>query len=713
MAEKRVIELEVKTNAGAAAAEIQAVSVSSNVATASVTGLGNASAATGAKMGTFAAIKTAITGLVPGLGAAEGGVMKLGAQFTKLLANPIVLLVAAIVTALKLVYEAFQSNVQGGKEIAAVWEGLSAVGTQVKDAVMGLVRAYGYAWQAAYKFLTLDWKGGMAAIKNASNEATGSFKQLGDAASGKTFAIVRGLEKEQQANNKAKKEQVVAQSQVNKLLVQSREILTDETASMSEKRKALAQVTKEETKASAERVRIAAKDLEILQKKAKALGGQAEIKMKQEIRDATVALNEAETEGAMTGIKLNRQKKMLARQEVNDNKEATDAAKERAKANTDREKEKVKEREDTLKKIKDLEQSYSDSLLSEEAKEIVGVQRKYKELYDQAAKHKLDISELKKQEAAEKLKIEDKYDQQINDKIAALTDTEQQKLYDAYQKEVTAAKGNKLLLEALEVDYFKKRDALTKAENDKKAAADLKLQEILMSEGDFKLHKLELDYQAQQLLYANNEEALKALKIKYGEDTVKINEEVAAKQIAADKAVEDKKKETLDKQLQLVKGSFQAFADVATLFAGKNKKAQKTAFNIQKAANIASTTIDTYTSAMAAYKSAVGIPVVGPVLAPIAAAGAVAVGLMNIKKIAASQFESATSPSADTGGGGGGGGATAPTMSAPQFNVVGQSGVNQLASLNQQPVQAYVVSGQVTSQQALDRNRLANATLGG
>jgi hypothetical protein len=52
-------------------------------------------------------------------------------------------------------------------------------------------------------------------------------------------------------------------------------------------------------------------------------------------------------------------------------------------------------------------------------------------------------------------------------------------------------------------------------------------------------------------------------------------------------------------------------------------------------------------------------------------------------------------------------------MSAPQFNVVGQSGLNQLASLNQQPVQAYVVSGQVTSQQSLDRNRLENATLGG
>ena len=90
---------------------------------------------------------------------------------------------------------------------------------------------------------------------------------------------------------------------------------------------------------------------------------------------------------------------------------------------------------------------------------------------------------------------------------------------------------------------------------------------------------------------------------------------------------------------------------------------------------------------------------------------AVAGGLVRIAKIASQKFEGGGSASG--GGGGGGNVPTAPTMSAPQFNVVGQSGVNQLASLNQQPIQAYVVSGQVTSQQALDRNRLANATLGG
>jgi hypothetical protein len=623
MAEKRVIEIQVKTNASQASAEISGVAASSTAAAAGVTTLGNASAATGAKMGTFAAIKTAITGLVPGLGAAEGGVMKLGAQFMNLLKNPIVLLIAGIVAGLKLVYEAFQSNVQGGKDIAAVWEGLSAVGTQVKDAVMGLVRAFAYALQAAYKFATFDFTGAAESIKKANGEAAASYKQLGDAASGKTFNIVRALEKEQQANNKAKKEQSVAQSAVNKLLVQSREILTDETTAMSEKRKALALVTREENKAAAERTRIAAKDLEILQKKAKTLGGQAEIKMKQEIREATIALNEAETEGAMTGIKLNRQKKMLTRQEIAENKEAINAAKERGKENAEKEKERVKQKEDALKKIKELETAYLDSLLSDEAREIVGVQRKYKEIYDEAAKHKLDITELKKAEAAEKLKIELKYDQELKLKTISPKD---------------AIKGL--------VDSSKTRLEIEKATSEKS--------------------------------------------------------------IQISKEEKEKKAAILQQQLTLVKDSFQAFADVATLFAGKNKKAMKTAFIIQKASNIAQTTIDTYTSAMSAYKSALAVPVIGVGLAPIAAAGAVAVGLSNIRKIASQQFEGGGTPSADTGGG-----ATAPTMSAPQFNVVGQSGVNQLASLNQQPIQAYVVSGQVTSQQALDRNRLANATLGG
>ena len=63
----------------------------------------------------------------------------------------------------------------------------------------------------------------------------------------------------------------------------------------------------------------------------------------------------------------------------------------------------------------------------------------------------------------------------------------------------------------------------------------------------------------------------------------------------------------------------------------------KTAFGeastAYKAFAIAQATIATYTSAIEAYKSTAAIPVVGPFLAPVAAATAVAAGLANITKI--------------------------------------------------------------------------------
>lgn len=77
------------------------------------------------------------------------------------------------------------------------------------------------------------------------------------------------------------------------------------------------------------------------------------------------------------------------------------------------------------------------------------------------------------------------------------------------------------------------------------------------------------------------------------------------------------------------------------------------------------------------------------------------------------------------GGSAAGGGGVAPSMAggsaggggaAPQFNVVGNSGVNQLASVmntNQQtPVKAYVVPSDVTSGQSLDRNIIRSASIG-
>jgi hypothetical protein len=93
---------------------------------------------------------------------------------------------------------------------------------------------------------------------------------------------------------------------------------------------------------------------------------------------------------------------------------------------------------------------------------------------------------------------------------------------------------------------------------------------------------------------------------------------------------------------------------------------------------------------------------------------AAAFSLAQVASISRTQYES---PDTNISPGGGGGGGT-PTESqmSPQFNIVGRSGINQLAdsvnARNQQPIQAYVVAGQVTNAQQLARRRARTATFG-
>ena len=620
MAEKKVIEIQVNTNAAQSASDI-------NAATTATQNLGNASADAGSKSKLLNDVKNVVTGMVPSLKAAEGGALGFSASLKTLLANPVVLVITAIVASLKFIYEAFQSNIKVGKEIATVWAGLSAVGTQVKDAVMGMVRGIVYAGSALVKFITGDMAGASAALKKANQEMSTSYDQLTKSVNGTTYSIVKNLEKQQQANNKAKKEQAVRQSEINKLLVQSREVLTDETASIKQKKKALEEVTKAEKESSKEKVRTAEVDLKILKSKAKALGGQAEVKMKQEIRDATIALNEAETENAMTGIKLNKQKKMLLRQEIADGKEAADAAKERGKEKSAAEAEYLKAKTDVVNKIAQLDKDYQDSLLTEQEREVLAVQRKYEALYTDAEKFKLDVTKLKEDEIAELKRLDEKQDEQR-------------------LKE----------LEADKVKIVSARDAAQSVINERTKSLEV-------------------------------EKAISDKKIQIAKDEAdKIKE------------LEEKKKKARTDALE---STASTLGNIADLF-GRQTKAGKIAA-------IAETTISTYLAAQKAYAATIGIPVAGPVLAPIAAGVAIAAGIKNIRAINAVKVPN------DGGGGGnvpsGVGGGGGNSIMSPSFNVVGNSGINQLAQLQQQPSRAYVVSGEVTTAQSLDRNRIENATL--
>jgi len=175
-----------------------------------------------------------------------------------------------------------------------------------------------------------------------------------------------------------------------------------------------------------------------------------------------------------------------------------------------------------------------------------------------------------------------------------------------------------------------------------------------------------------------------------------------------------RKEEAIKRDADLAKQGLTLISDITELFGKKGEKQAKRAFQIKKAASISSALIDTFLSARSAYLSQF-TPVPdpsSPVRGGVAAAIAVASGLAGVAKIASQKFEGGGSATGGGGGseGGGGGGMSGGTQ-APSFNVVGNNGLNQLSQLQQQPTQAYVVSGQVTTAQSLDRNRIQNATL--
>lgn len=165
------------------------------------------------------------------------------------------------------------------------------------------------------------------------------------------------------------------------------------------------------------------------------------------------------------------------------------------------------------------------------------------------------------------------------------------------------------------------------------------------------------------------------------------------------------KKAQLDAELNMAKSALGTLSELADLFAGDSERSQKKAFNIKKVAAIAQATIDTYQGAASAFAQTPG----GVVIKSVAAGIATAAGLTRVAAIAKTKFQ---------GGGSTGGGSSTGSVSLPQestpanFNIVGNSNTNQLMEgLQNNPVQAYVVSGAVTTAQSLDRNQIKTATL--
>ena len=290
------------------------------------------------------------------------------------------------------------------------------------------------------------------------------------------------------------------------------------------------------------------------------------------------------------------------------------------------------------------------------------------------------------------------------DKEEAIVNAKYEKLYELADKagESTKALQDKQGQEitALNIKHAKieqdKKDELKKAAEEKAAEDKALFQELTLSEDELKLAKLQSEYEKEQLLYKDNAAMLLALKKKYEEDVLALETEASEKTTA-------QKRTVTEKQIEMTMAGLSIINDLFEMNAGKSEKDAKRAFKVNKAFNLATALTNTYLAVTAALANKKEL---FPGQRFIEAGLAGAAGAVQVAKISKTQFESSTTPDTTTPAP-----PSTPTMSAPNFNVVGNSGINQLASLQQQPLQAYVVSGQVTSQQSLDRNRKENATL--
>lgn len=316
-----------------------------------------------------------------------------------------------------------------------------------------------------------------------------------------------------------------------------------------------------------------------------------------------------------------------------------------------------------------------------------------------------------------------KYDRLIEDtKLNENLKEEEKEKIVRYYESLRAAEEGKRLQEDLNRES-KKQAELEKIIREAKEAELATIEEYQEAAYQSNLSEREREEEALRTKYENQ----LALVREYGEDETEILKAQKREQEELDKKYRDKEieyaKNARDARIQLASDTFGTISSITELFGKNNEANAKKAFQVNKAAQIAQATISTYQAAQGAYASQLSIPTPdAPIRAAIAAGIAVASGLANVAKIAATKFEGGSAPSGGGGGGSapsiGGGGSVSTQASSPNFNLFGQSNaLNEAQSATSTEstqniqVQAVVSETEITSTQQTVNNIQQNAEL--
>lgn len=658
--------------------------------------------------GHFKNIKEGVGSLGGPLGEASEGVGKLNSTFVTLLANPVVLIIAAIVAALALLYKSFTNTFEGGEKMEQVFAGIKAAGQSLFDNLGKLADVVG-------KLFTGDFSGALKGIKGVVSAAVDGYNAM--AALTKQ---AQEIHKEQLANDL---EQAQRQAKLADLRAQAYDDsvpIAKRIASLKELQVASAENAKADMKLAKD-----ATDNQIAQW---SLQKDGLLKHQDELNKLRIDRVNGETQNSNELKQIGRQitsaeKAELAERKAAEAKAAEEAKKIREQNQAFNEQLSKLQHENSLAGITDTYAKEKQTLENKLADDQATLKKDFenkkitRDQYNQLEAAQLESAQIQRDG------LTTKHNKDVADKDAAfqkdlaairgktqtdgITDaraaervqleiTHQQQLADAIKNYKDDAVKLQAIKEALD-DQLRaeqaKLDAKNKAEDDKKAFktksdADKLVIQNKKADYDKRIAAIADDQKLTDEAFANKVISEQ----EYNDQTAQLSQ--------ARIAIRDEEQKHNAMVVNAIGDAFETLSDIA----GKQTV-------VGKALAIASTTIKTFQSAVSAFQGMTDtIPgPVGIALGIVAAAGAVASGLAAVKKIVAVQVPG-------QGDAGGSVPTAPPAMTAPiaptqQSTSLNQSSIDSIGDATSGRV--YVLDADV--QNNADRNARLNraARLGG
>ena len=602
-----------------------------------------------------------------------------------------------VLTPLKVAFQTLIGVVQNvGKVMVeafqAAWQPIKKAGELIGTFLITPLKQVIGVVKGLSKVITGDFEGAWEEVKKPTQDLVNKAKEMGKAASdakGK-FSELGGEMKNIAGNIKATMDEALKRGQrieeINQKLSASEADYIEQTAKLKQQFKELNLIAEDTTKTFAEREEAARKSIDV-QREINKLAEDRNL-LEQELLNLKFASNDTSNADR---AELARKKAELAEQasarieaittqnnKVNTiRKAANDQAAAQAKEAADKAREILQEQ---LKQQREAVEEYAktNSAVAQSLQERLSIEEKAMNdrlaiLETEKSKGLIKSNEYEKQKLeiqreylsittelsidAVKREVEN-YEQENKTKIdnnvlltAELVAEEQNRQEAIYQKKVEALEKEKLLKqESRNWDYqaeeeFQNQLRALKEDHDtqarelkQQAAQQDKEQRAINADLDFqeRIARLESEGAGEyEIKYAQleNENALAIQKADEQHEAGQLSDEqyqrtlelirknYAKRKMAIDKSVEDAKLQGFQSVLGQIKGLV----------------GEQTALG--KAAAIAETTINTYMAAQKAYSAMSGIPVVGPALGAVAAAAAVASGLMNVAKISSTDVK--------------------------------------------------------------------------